>query len=203
MDALSHAGAPKEPRSHAPSASSKPRAAEPAAQRERAIVATAEAAWSDPGLLGKTGAAASHCRAQRLPLSLFLAEIDRFDQWIFSHGQETAATMARKLEGVIGQQLDAGSSCLHLGDGQYAVLLPDSERTSSVATAKEIARRVREFGAPLGEATGTSLTLSIGLASLAVVPKNFPPQELIASARRCLDGAQLSGGDTLKSIELV
>jgi hypothetical protein len=53
------------------------------------------------------------------------------------------------------------------------------------------------------EALGPSLSISMGLASLDVPPKNFPAQELISAASRCLSGAHLAGGDTLKSIELV
>jgi hypothetical protein len=46
----------------------------------------------------------------------------------------------------------------------------------------------------------SELTLSAGLATLEFPPRNFPPRQLIDAAQRCLDGAQLSGGDTLKSI---
>jgi hypothetical protein len=44
------------------------------------------------------------------------------------------------------------------------------------------------------------MTLSAGLATLEVPPRNFQPHQLIDAAWRCLSGAQLSGGDTLKSI---
>jgi hypothetical protein len=45
-------------------------------------------------------------------------------------------------------------------------------------------------------------SLSIGLAAVASLPRNFPAQELVSSAARCLSGAQSSGGNCLKSIEL-
>ena len=48
---------------------------------------------------------------------------------------------------------------------------------------------------------GDDLTLSAGLATLEFAPKNYPARELIDAAQRCLSGAQLSGGDTVKSIE--
>ena len=44
------------------------------------------------------------------------------------------------------------------------------------------------------------LTLSAGLATLEHAPKNYRPQELIEAAQRCVSGAQLSGGDTVKSL---
>ena len=37
--------------------------------------------------------------------------------------------------------------------------------------------------------------------TLALPPKNFPPQQLIDAAQRCLTGVQLSGGNAVKSIE--
>jgi hypothetical protein len=48
----------------------------------------------------------------------------------------------------------------------------------------------------------TDLTLSGGLATIDFPPKNFAPQEMLDAAERCLGGAQLSGGDTVKSIAL-
>jgi hypothetical protein len=48
---------------------------------------------------------------------------------------------------------------------------------------------------------GSDLTLSAGLATLQCASKNYPASELITAAERCLTGAQLSGGDTVKSIE--
>ena len=45
------------------------------------------------------------------------------------------------------------------------------------------------------------VSLSAGVATLALPPKNYPPQQLIDAAQRCLGGAQLSGGGNVKSIE--
>ena len=42
----------------------------------------------------------------------------------------------------------------------------------------------------------------MGIATLALPPKNFPAHELIDAAQRCLAAAQRSGGDSLKSIDL-
>jgi hypothetical protein len=48
--------------------------------------------------------------------------------------------------------------------------------------------------------SGVPLTVSVGLASVEILPKNFAPKELVDSATRCLSAARLSGGNTLKSI---
>ena len=49
---------------------------------------------------------------------------------------------------------------------------------------------------------GNGVTLSAGLATLAVPTCNFPTQELIDAAERCLFGAQASGGSTFKSLDI-
>ena len=46
------------------------------------------------------------------------------------------------------------------------------------------------------------VTVSIGVASVALPPKNFPAAELIRAAERCLNGARLSGGNAVKSLEI-
>jgi hypothetical protein len=42
----------------------------------------------------------------------------------------------------------------------------------------------------------------VGVASVALPPKNFPAEELIRAAERCLNGARLAGGNAVKSIEI-
>ena len=46
------------------------------------------------------------------------------------------------------------------------------------------------------------MTISIGVSSVALPPRNFPATELIRSAERCLGGARLAGGNAVKSIEI-
>ena len=45
-------------------------------------------------------------------------------------------------------------------------------------------------------------TLSIGVATASVVPKNFDPVRMIESAARCLSAARACGISTVKSIEV-
>ena len=46
------------------------------------------------------------------------------------------------------------------------------------------------------------VTLSVGVATLALPPKNFPAQDLLTAADRCLYGSRASGGGVVKSIEI-
>lgn len=159
--------------------------------------------WSDPGLVGKLNAALHVCRQHRHPLSVLLAEVDNFDQWVLTRGMPGTLSLMDRLQQVLASELDPGSSCVHLGDSHFALVLVDYDRQASLDAARHIGRRVHELGQPLLEGATPVLSLSIGLASLNVPPKNFPASELISAARRCLSAAQLSGGNSVKSIELV
>ncbi len=46
------------------------------------------------------------------------------------------------------------------------------------------------------------VTLSVGVATVALPPKNFPAEDLLAAADRCLYGSRASGGGVVKSIEI-
>jgi PleD family two-component response regulator len=81
------------------------------------------------------------------------------------------------------------------------MLLADCSRSEAV----NICRSVLACVSPLSRdrfPLGAGLTVSIGLATLESVPKNFPANDLIEGAERCLSAAELSGGNTVKSIEL-
>jgi hypothetical protein len=66
---------------------------------------------------------------------------------------------------------------------------------------RQILGNVKSWRMPGTISQETEITLSAGVATLALPPKNYPPQQLIDAAHRCLGGAQLSGGGNVKSIE--
>jgi len=46
------------------------------------------------------------------------------------------------------------------------------------------------------------LSIHVGAATVTLPPKNFPAQDLLESADRCLYGSRTSGGNVMKSIEI-
>jgi HD-like signal output (HDOD) protein len=87
-----------------------------------------------------------------------------------------------------------GQTTICVRPREFAVILPDSERRAALQWAGELLREMQ----PIATASG----LSIGVASIAYLPRNFAADNLIHAARRCLDGAILSGGNSVKSIEV-
>jgi PleD family two-component response regulator len=93
-------------------------------------------------------------------------------------------------------------ACLRHGEAGFAVILPDCERRKAVEIGDELIQeisRVRPVGLDRGP---RAASLSVGVASVAMLPKNFPPRDLFTTASRCLYGSHASGGSVVKSLEI-
>ncbi len=66
----------------------------------------------------------------------------------------------------------------------------------------DLIRAVRNLAASAGDVQKEWLKLDIGVASLAQLPKNFPPRDLLDGADHCLYASHASGGGVVKSIEI-
>lgn len=166
----------------------------------RAVTATKALAVADPGLTGLTSRGVAECRRRRVPLSLMLIEVDEFENLVFELGLDAATKfMARIERHVAAIVLDARGAAL--GDGQFAMLLYGSDRQQAVAAARRLMQLAGDGQWPtLREST--RVTLSVGIASVAMPAKNFPADDLIAAAQRCLFGAASGGGNSVKSIDI-
>ena len=101
-----------------------------------------------------------------------------------------------------GNLTDGDGVICQLDDGLFAVLLEDCDRRRAVAQAWHVVDGARIWKYPAPTLTQTGLSVSIGLATLTMPPRNFPAEELLTAAERCLSGVQLSGGDGVKSIDI-
>jgi GGDEF domain-containing protein len=176
----------------------RPLAAETANARSRQT-ATVPA---DPGTLGQLSAAVAACRRNRCPLSLMLAELDDVDGLAFIYGVDGMGNLRRLLE-VACRSLDHSSAiCLPHGEAGFAVVLPDCDRSSAIALGHQLLKQVKHLSTNAVVATVTTIGVSIGVATLSLPPKNFPPEDLFEGAARCLYGSHASGGGVVKSIEI-
>ncbi len=140
-----------------------------------------------------------NCRSQRKPVSLMMLELsgescgEGLGQQVLSQVLEMAV---RSIE-VPDKICEVTSPCSRM------LVLPSCERHEAVRVAEETIQRIAKMVERL-QTQGTALEYlaSAGVASVALPPKNFPPQDLLETAQRCLSAAQSSGASAVKSLEI-
>jgi HD-like signal output (HDOD) protein/GGDEF domain-containing protein len=174
----------------------------PASGNRRLASPAAVDIGQDPGFVGRVAAAVATCRQARRSLSLLVVEIDQYDDLLLTQGPMDAERLVEAL-GAECRSLDhPGAAVVQSREVQFAVILPACDRRQAVDVSNELVARVRRLSAAAPGADAAVVTISIGVASVALPPKNFPAAELIRAAERCLNGAKLSGGNAVKSIEI-
>jgi HD-like signal output (HDOD) protein/GGDEF domain-containing protein len=157
---------------------------------------------ADAIFAGRLSAAASACRTARQPLSLILVAMDRLGELAFALGPDNLPKAA-ELTAAICRNVDHPAvESLAVGDGVWAVLLPDCDRNQAVKLASDIVSTVHRLGQSRGSDAWAKLSTSAGVATVSLPPRNFAPSNLVDKASRCLYGAQASGGNVVKSIEI-
>jgi HD-like signal output (HDOD) protein/GGDEF domain-containing protein len=140
------------------------------------------------------------CRQGRQPLSLVLVEIDHFASLARTLGPVAAEQRVADLGQICSGCDLPGASLLQARQACFALVLPDCDRAEAVTVADDILHRVRQEPGQRPGTVGLGGSVSVGAATVPLPPKNFRVDDLIDSASRCLSTAQLSGGNTLKSI---
>ena len=188
-----------------------PASPRPAQRRSEALSATVAA---DPGLLGQLGVAVAACRKSRCPLSLLLFQLDSFEQLVAGLGVQAFGITRQTLEDLCRDVDHPCATCLPYGEAGFALILPYCERRLAVELGSQLIEQFRRWGPaclpsagqlrapPNGRGGQRAASISIGAATVALPPKNFPPDDLLAAAERCLYGSRNSGGDVVKSIEI-
>ena len=156
----------------------------------------------ETGLCGLLGASVSACRQARTAISLAYVELDEFEAAVMLGGmaatEQAVDVLGRSIAGMLGEDGD----CVQIADARFAAILRGYEREAAVEAARDLLTAVRKWSLDNARRGRNAVSISVGLATLSMPPKNFPPRELIDAAVRCLDGVQLSGGDGLKSREV-
>ncbi len=164
--------------------------------------ATSRAPAAAPNLLDRLTSVVSVCRSTRRPLSLLLVNLSCGEEMMAAGGPQDLAPVRRMLSKVCAQLNYPGMISLPHAEYGFALILPAAERTQAVELGNDLIRAVRNLSATAGIAKKELLKLDIGVASLAQLPKNFPPRDLFEGADRCLYASHASGGDVVKSIEI-
>jgi hypothetical protein len=154
------------------------------------------------GLLRKLSAAVGRCRERRQALSLLLVEPNEYDA-DSNPGALHASPQVRSALLAACRSLDPSNvSVVSLDEERTAVILANCERSAAVALAHNIADALSSSSDTSDETSQLDTTLSIGVSTASVVPKNFDPLRLVESAQRCLSAARACGITAVKSIEV-
>jgi HD-like signal output (HDOD) protein len=154
-------------------------------------------------LMRNLTAAATRCRERRQELSLLIAECGG------SEGHPDA-THPRAVEQT-QQSLSVACSALRtekativlLPKGCVAAILTNCDRRVALAVAHDaIAAFNKNVAAVSGEEADYPATLSIGVATVSLMPKNFDAPRIVECAMRCLMAARAGGISAVKSIEV-
>lgn len=168
----------------------------------------AATAATDTLLLARLSTAVAGCRQARCSLSLLMVELNNIDQIIFSLGPDGYHKACRWLETLCRELEFPGAVCLPIGEAAFALILIDCDRNEVAGPANELIHAVQGFDHRRDNAGDGPherplvLSIGVGAATVAMPPKNFPPESLVESAGRCLYGSRASGGGVLKSIEI-
>jgi GGDEF domain-containing protein len=155
-----------------------------------------------PNLLDRLTGAAATCRPARRPLSLLLVKLSASETISDEGSQQDLDTAHHVLTQVCARLDYPGTISLPHTESGFALILPDAERQQAVELGNDLIRAARKLAATAGVERKDWLKLDVGVASIAQLPKNFPPRDLLAGADRCLYASHASGGGVVKSIEI-
>jgi HD-like signal output (HDOD) protein/GGDEF domain-containing protein len=151
----------------------------------------------DPGLLSQLSAAVAACRQSRCSLSLLLVQLSCIEELTLTLGVEGCDHLRGLLQSICAKIDHPRATCIQRGEDGFALILPGCERRRAVELGGGLLREFRRLAPGSGERV---VGIGAGVATVALPPKNFPAQDLLAGADRCLYGSLASGG-VVKSIE--
>ena len=157
---------------------------------------------ADPGLLGWLTAAGGTCRQSRRPLSLLLVQLDRPEELLLLLGAKDFEALRQLLEATCRGVDHPWTTCLAHGEAGFALILPNCQRRLAVELGDQLMREMHALKCSQHAGGPQSVTLSVGVATVPLPPKNFSPEDLLNAAEHCLYGSRASGGGVVKSIEI-
>jgi diguanylate cyclase (GGDEF)-like protein len=137
-------------------------------------------------------------RARRYgrPLTVAMADLDHFKEVNDGHGHLAGDTLLRRTAQILTEGLRSTDWIGRYGGEEFLLLLPETDMAGAGAVAEKIRSRVQRTVVPVEGGALTSVTISIGLASLEdVLPRDgkVTARDLIAAADRSLYAAKNGG----------
>jgi diguanylate cyclase (GGDEF)-like protein len=135
----------------------------------------------------------ARCRRHGVMTSLVLIDLDDFKGTNDRSGRDAGEAALRGVAGVIRRQLRGADAACRRGD-QFAVILPDTNRSGALLVAERILGEVRRaFAARRVDGCPIALTVSVGVAWFGAMCSTRG--ELLEAAELALQFAKAGGGD--------
>lgn len=163
---------------------------------------TSQRAAADPGLIGRLSSVLQTSRQARTPVTLVLLQIDHLSDAQFVCGVQSSERFLERFRRHLAETTGGLGPCLQLKSGNFALLWGDCTRSDALATLRTVQQSLPAWQEECMSSDIVHLSLSAGVATVAIPSRNFPPLDLVTAAERCLDAALHAGGNLLKSIEL-
>ncbi len=168
----------------------------------RSIHAADDSVVAASGLADRLSVAVAACRQSRCALSLLLVELADADQHARANGAEGFDVLRRSIESLCRGIDHPCQISLPLGDAGFAVILPNCDRQEGKRLGNQLVDSTSRLPSGGPHPKNQRIQISLGLATVALPPKNFPAKDLLESAERCLYGSHASGGGVVKSLEI-
>jgi diguanylate cyclase (GGDEF)-like protein/PAS domain S-box-containing protein len=129
-------------------------------------------------------------------LALILCDVDHFKQFNDTYGHLAGDDCLRAIARALNQVLKRpGDLVARYGGEEFAVVLPSTPLEGAIALAQSILNTIRQLQISVGEtAPPAQVTISVGIASLDIVPTDAPAG-LILAADQALYLAKAQGRD--------
>jgi diguanylate cyclase (GGDEF)-like protein len=133
----------------------------------------------------------------RRPLAIGMADLDNFKQINDRHGHLVGDSVLKRVAQAITSGLRSADLVGRYGGEEFLFVLPESDAEGARVVAEKIRRAVADIQLRLDNRTVHSVTVSIGLATLAQIEADASAEMLIAAADRRLLAAKSAGRDRI------
>ena len=128
------------------------------------------------------------------PLSVIVFDIDRFKAVNDAYGHALGDEVFRQVARLSSERTRPAGTIYRVGSEEFAIIVPRSDPVFVHALAEQLRKSVATLRIDMGEGRDLSVTISLGLASLAVAETGA---ELLRRADAALYDAKRAGRDRL------
>ena len=130
------------------------------------------------------------------PLSLLLLDIDRFKDFNDTHGHLAGDQCLREIGQLLMQAVARpGDLIARYGGEEFAVVLPNTDAPGAWTVAQRILFKIRGLSIRHGADRSSSVTVSIGIATVVGASRRSDPAALVQAADASLYQAKRAGRD--------